>query len=81
MTAARHGLRRAGGWLKGTALHDPLAEFFNKVGFRVCFAAGTPLRTPGGSRSIEGFRAGDLVLGRGESDPTGGLPQVWWSRS
>jgi RHS repeat-associated protein/uncharacterized repeat protein (TIGR01451 family) len=36
-----------------------------------CFAAGTPLLTPEGSKPIEQFREGDLVLSRDESDPEG----------
>jgi RHS repeat-associated protein len=36
-----------------------------------CFAAGTPLRTPEGSKLIELFHAGDLVLSRDENDPVG----------
>jgi len=42
-----------------------------------CFAAGTPLRTPGGWRNIEDLRVGDLVLARDEYDPNGDLsPKV-----
>lgn len=36
-----------------------------------CFAAGTPLLVPGGSKPIEQFQAGDLVLSRSEFDPAG----------
>jgi hypothetical protein len=35
---------------------------------RTCFAAGTPLLTPDGSKYIEDFRIGDLILSRDESD-------------
>src|SRR5262249_28611248 len=38
---------------------------------RACFAAGTPLLTPDGSKPIEQFRPGDLVLSRSEFDPEG----------
>ena len=38
-----------------------------------CFAAGTPLLTPEGSRLIEQFEVGDLVLSRSESVPDGPL--------
>jgi hypothetical protein len=38
-----------------------------------CFAAGTPLRTPGGHQFIENFRPGDLILTRSEVDPEGAL--------
>jgi hypothetical protein len=36
-----------------------------------CFAAGTPLLTPGGSKLIEQFVAGDWVLAAPEHDPLG----------
>jgi Pretoxin HINT domain/Putative Ig domain len=36
-----------------------------------CFVAGTPLLTPGGSKVIEQFRPGDLVLSRSEFEPEG----------
>ncbi|MBY0459172.1 MAG: HINT domain-containing protein, partial [Gemmataceae bacterium] len=36
-----------------------------------CFAAGTPLLTPTGSKPIEQFVAGDLLLSRDEHDPRG----------
>ncbi len=32
--------------------------------FKACFVAGTPLLTPDGSKAIEGFKVGDLVLSR-----------------
>jgi hypothetical protein len=38
---------------------------------RACFAAGTPLRTPDGSKPIEDFRVGDWILSRDEFDPVG----------
>ena len=34
-----------------------------------CFVAGTPLLTPDGSKAIEQFQAGDLILTRDENDP------------
>src|SRR5207249_24080 len=39
--------------------------------WRACFAAGTPLLTPEGSKPIEQFKEGDLVLSRDEADPFG----------
>jgi hypothetical protein len=36
-----------------------------------CFAAGTPIRIPGGSKAIELLVVGDLVLCRDENDPNG----------
>lgn len=38
---------------------------------KACFAAGTPLLTPDGSRPIEQFQVGDFVLSRDENDPEG----------
>jgi hypothetical protein len=38
---------------------------------KVCFAAGTPLRTPDGAKPIETVRPGDLVLSRDEGRPDG----------
>ncbi len=52
-------------------LHDTAADVANWLGFKACFAAGTPLRTPTGSRLIEDIRVGDLVLSRDEHDPNG----------
>ncbi|HXD86543.1 MAG TPA: polymorphic toxin-type HINT domain-containing protein [Urbifossiella sp.] len=36
-----------------------------------CFAAGTPIRTPDGSKMIENLQIGDLILSRDEFDATG----------
>jgi intein/homing endonuclease len=41
------------------------------LGFKACFAAGTPLRVPGGSRNIEEIRVGDMVLSRDEHNCEG----------
>jgi hypothetical protein len=41
------------------------------AGFKTCFAPGTPLRTPDGSRNIEDIRVGDLVLSRDEHNCEG----------
>ena len=38
-----------------------------------CFAAGTPIRTPDGSKPIEQLKVGDWVLAAPENDP-GGIP-------
>jgi len=51
--------------------HDKAVDFFTWLGHKVCFPAGTPLRTPDGSRPIEAIRAGEYVLSRDEHDPTG----------
>lgn len=38
---------------------------------KACFAAGTPIRTPGGWQPIEDLRVGDRVLSRDQFDPAG----------
>lgn len=38
---------------------------------RACFVAGTPVRTPSGSKPVESLRRGDWVLARDEHDPAG----------
>jgi YD repeat-containing protein len=45
---------------------SPLMEML-----RSCLGAGTPLRTPSGSKAVEAFREGDEVLTRREDDPSG----------
>lgn len=66
--------------LGGTRLHDPLAWAANKVGFRVCFVAGTPLEGQYGAKAIEQFKSYeehgdecDYVVSRNEFDPEGPL--------
>jgi hypothetical protein len=56
----------------GSAAMDALGLMGNvSQMLRACFAAGTPLLTPDGSKPIEDFRAGDLLLSASEDDPTG----------
>ena len=38
-----------------------------------CFAAGTPLRVPGGWAAIEDLEVGSVVLSRDEHDPAGAV--------
>lgn len=40
-------------WLGGTQLHNPLARAATWAGYKVCFAAGTPICTPWGSQAID----------------------------
>jgi hypothetical protein len=56
---------QVGGGLMG------LAGNANTILNTACFAAGTPLLTPDGSKFIEDIRVGDLVLSRHEDDPEG----------
>ena len=65
-------------WFGGSKLHNPLTRFANRLGFRACFVAGTPIRTPDGSKPIEEFKSFeevgedcDYVLARSEFDPNG----------
>jgi hypothetical protein len=57
----------------GDYLGAARSAFFALLDFaqfgRTCFAAGTPLLTPDGSKYIEDFRVGDLILSRDENDP------------
>jgi RHS repeat-associated protein len=47
-----------------------IGAIFNAAQFwKSCFAAGTPLLTPDGSKPIEQFRPGDWVLAAPEDDP------------
>ena len=59
---------------------ETLAEAAKRLGlteaqviklFGACFAAGTPLLTPTGSRVIEDFKPGDEILSRDEYDANG----------
>ena len=55
----------------GSAALDALGVLGNVSQLaKSCFAAGTPLLTPEGSKPIEDFRVGDLVLSAPEDDPT-----------
>jgi RHS repeat-associated protein len=59
------------GTLGKTRLHDPLAKAARALGFKVCFAARTPLLAADGTaRPIEQFRVGDGILARPEHDPS-----------
>jgi RHS repeat-associated protein len=78
------GVRAVGGAVGrglGKAVHKALAPFpkthaavtnaAKRLGVNICFAAGTPLLTPDGSKMIEDFRAGDMVVSRDEHDAAG----------
>lgn len=48
-----------------------------EISFGICFAAGTPVLTPAGSKAIEQLQPGDLVYARDENNPDGELqPKV-----
>ena len=65
----------------GAAAFDALGLAGN-IGqiFRACFAAGTPLLTPEGSKPIEQFRVGDVVPSSPEHDPAGPVEPRRWKR-
>jgi hypothetical protein len=48
-----------------------MAQRILSLGYWTCFAVGTPLLTPDGSKPIEQFKVGDLVLSRDENTPEG----------
>jgi RHS repeat-associated protein len=52
--------------MDGLALLGAAGQFM-----QACFAAGTPIRTPGGAVAIEHIKPGDVVLSRSEFDPLG----------
>src|SRR5438067_10584498 len=54
----------------GGMLLNSAGAMFSFGRFRqACFAAGTPIRTPEGSKPIEQLQVGDLVLARDEHHP------------
>jgi len=56
--ATERGLSRViHGWLGNTKLHDPLASVSNRLGFKACFTAGTPIVSLHGSKVIEDFKS------------------------
>lgn len=75
--AVAEGLGSFGSWAgaKVSALSEWVGSFFQSNNPN-CFAAGTPLLTPDGSRSVEQFKPGDRLLSRPESDPQGALEVV-----
>jgi hypothetical protein len=54
----------------GTAEEQALARE-TLATLKSCFVAGTPLLTPNGSKPVEEFVEGDLILSRSEFDPEG----------
>ena len=52
-------------------LHKAATSAAEFAGFKACFSAGTPIRTPLGTCLIEDIRVGDMVLSRDESNPDG----------
>ena len=57
------------GWMTQGAYSTEGLELYSQA----CFVAGTPLLTPAGSKRIEEFRPGDLLLSRNERDPEGAV--------
>jgi Pretoxin HINT domain len=70
-----HALNAVDSYQKGDALGTVLNGLGGVANFAqlsgACFAAGTPLLTPDGSKPIDDFEVGDLVLSRDEDDPDG----------
>ncbi len=75
LQALGNGLNSYDSYQKGDylgALQNGLAAAANLAQYsQTCFAAGTPLVTPDGSKPIEKLKLGDLVLSRDENDPEG----------
>jgi hypothetical protein len=65
------GVHKVIGNLASEATDTRASAWAQQRGWKACFAAGTPLRTPEGSRNIEDVRVGDLVLSRDEHNPDG----------
>jgi uncharacterized repeat protein (TIGR01451 family) len=67
------GASEQGAQFAGAMTPAVLSALFNFAGAlsRSCFAAGTPLLTPEGSKAIEQFRPGDLILARDEYNAEG----------
>jgi RHS repeat-associated protein len=58
----------------GAAAWDLIGALGSLIGMsQSCFAAGTPILTPDGSRPIEELRPGDRVLSRHEDNPHGSV--------
>src|SRR5262249_15929872 len=55
----------------GNVLEQWIFGTQNQTTTGACFAAGTPLLTPEGSKPIEQYHEGDQVLSRAEDDPFG----------
>ena len=64
--AVHGGLKR----VSGTA-HDWVSKQLNRLGFQVCFAADTPMRTAGGHVLSQDVREGTRLLSRDEWDANG----------
>ena len=74
------GLCNAGQWVYGGLTAPGSCSTWNRISSlfqNACFAAGTPLLTPDGSKPIEQFKVGDVLLSRDENDPLGPIsPKV-----
>jgi hypothetical protein len=76
LSAAQHGNAavqkfQQGDYVGGSVDLVAGAAHAIKAMLRACFARGTHLLTPDGSKAIEEFRVGDVILSRDENDPTG----------
>lgn len=76
MEAMRQAPEESANQPRNNSLPGPGGRLINEaeIGAKAnCFTAGTPLLTPTGSKLIEKFKAGDLILSRSEFDPNGEL--------
>jgi hypothetical protein len=76
LSAAQHGNAavqkfQQGDYVGGSVDLVAGAAHAIKVMLRACFARGTHLLTPDGSKAIEELRVGDVILSRDENDPNG----------
>jgi hypothetical protein len=67
MIVLQYAIKAVGGYISSVASGSRCGWIFR----RACFAAGTPMLTPDGSKAIEDFQVGDLILSRDEHRPDG----------
>jgi hypothetical protein len=64
----RYGLAA---WRAGFGITTLGLGAYGLLSSKACFAAGTPLLTPHGAKSVEAFQVGDLLLSRPDDNPKG----------
>jgi hypothetical protein len=58
-------------WRAGFGITTLGLGAYGLLSSKACFAAGTPLLTPHGAKSVETFQVGDLLLSRADDNPKG----------